>query len=80
MKPGDLITEEEIAMCQACHTPQEWNTACDTIKASRGGNYPPNWWDEMKLSGRMEQIFARWDDDPSLKIGIVGRKKGKNSD
>lgn len=51
------LTQAEIEMLEACKNPQEWNNACDQVKQARNGQYPPDWWPTMKMSGRMDRIL-----------------------
>lgn len=62
------ITEEELAMLEACQSPQDWREACQKIKGAREEAYPDDWWDKVKLSGMMERILSRWDEDSELLI------------
>lgn len=49
------ITDTEIASLTAARTEQEWNTACNRIKADRGGAYPVDWWPKVALTGLMRR-------------------------
>jgi len=62
------ITEEELAMLEACQSPQDWREACHKIKGAREEAYPDDWWDKVKLSGMMDRILSRWDEDSELRI------------
>lgn len=64
----DNLTQEELEMLEACTSPLEWQNACDKVKAARNGNYPNDWWQTMKLSGRMDKIMNRWGSNSELKI------------
>ena len=61
------LTQRELEMLNDCQSAQEWGDACDTIKQARGGIYPDDWWNKVKLSGMMDKILARWGEDSSLK-------------
>ena len=65
MKDSNL-TESEVEMLEECQTAMEWTIACDTIKETRDGNYPDDWWPEVKLTGMMDRIMARWDSNSDL--------------
>ena len=45
------ITESELTALDAATTATDWNAVCDQIKRSRGGQYPPNWYAVVVLSG-----------------------------
>lgn len=62
------LTPSELEMLDQCQSSKQWNDACDKIKAARNGNYPDDWWAVMKLSGKMDEILARWGSDSSLKV------------
>lgn len=70
-----FITQEELSMLEACQSAQDWREACDAIKKSRGGMYPDDWWDKVKLSGIMDRILARWGDDSEIKVSTHKNKK-----
>ena len=61
------ITAEELKMLNDCQSAGDWTNACDAIKEARGGQYPEDWWDKVKLSGMMDKIMARWGENSSLK-------------
>ena len=62
------ITDAEIAMLEGCRSAEEWNTMCKGIKSVRGGQYPPDWWPKVKLSGLMDRVTARWGGDAEIRI------------
>ena len=55
-------------MLEACSSEQDWANACDAVKNARGGQYPSDWWDKVKLSGMMDRILARWGANSSLTL------------
>ena len=61
------ITEEELKRLDSCQSAQDWSDASDAVKKARGGQYPPDWWDKVKLTGMMDKIMARWGYDSKLK-------------
>jgi hypothetical protein len=65
------LTDNEIAMLESADNPGQWVAYCEMVKRSRNGLYPPDWWETMKLSGRMDRIFARWGEKPELKTEIL---------
>ena len=71
MPQVDNLTQAEIAAFEACQTYQECRDVCDNIKAARSGAYPPDWWDQMKLSGRMDRVYARWGGNSNLSMSVL---------
>ncbi len=69
------MSKLDIELMESSQTAEQWNNNCDTIKGLNDGNYPDDWWEVMKLSGRMDKIFSRWNDKPKLTIEIDGVKK-----
>ena len=61
------LTDTEMSLLNGCQSADDWSNACDKIKKARGGEYPEDWWDKVKLSGMMDRILARWGSDSSLK-------------
>ena len=50
------MTEQEvIALMEGSKTEEEWNTNCDIVKETFGGNYPGFWFVAINVSG----ILAR---------------------
>lgn len=47
------LTEEELTRLKGCKTQTEWNQACDAIKRVRGGQYPPDWFPKVHMTGLM---------------------------
>ncbi len=45
------LTEAELMTLIVCTTVDGWNAACDAIKAARNGQYPPDWYERVMLSG-----------------------------
>jgi hypothetical protein len=54
------ITQEEISALKATKSENDWNEQCDKIKAARGGQYPPDWWPLVVMSGLMTEIQCSW--------------------
>ena len=65
---GDPITQDELRLLDRVHTVQEWDAAVKVIRAARGGDYPCNWFSEVKETGLMEMIFSRWGGTPQLTL------------
>ena len=64
----DLITGEELTLLESCRSEDDWGKACDAIKGARDGEYPEDWWPEVKLSGMMDRIMGRWGNDSDLTL------------
>ena len=62
------ITQEELDRLKACTTSQEWSDTCDAIKDARDGQYPPDWWAKVILSGLAREVTARWGSDDQIHI------------
>ena len=60
------LTQEELGVLKSCNSEKDWNAACDEIKRTRDGAYPPDWWAKVKLSGMMARISARWGSDDRI--------------
>lgn len=54
------ITDEELAKIEKVQTKNEWTAVCDEIKRSRNGQYPPDWWEKVKLSGLLDRVTIRF--------------------
>ena len=63
-----MITEEELAMLEACQSANDWSEATKKIKDARGQSYPEDWWEKVKLSGMMDRILSRWGGSGELKL------------
>jgi hypothetical protein len=73
------LTQEELSTLKTCQSEQDWGDACDAIKEARGGMYPDDWWDKVKLSGMMDKILARWGADSSLRSVSLTRPPFKHT-
>jgi len=62
------LSDEEMDRLDACETAEDWGLACDAIKEARGGMYPDDWWDRVKLSGMMDEIMGRWGANSELTL------------
>ena len=69
------ITTEELKSLEACQSAQDWSDACDAVKEARGGHYPDDWWDKVKLSGMMDRILGRWGVDSNIRSVSFKNKK-----
>ena len=63
-----MITEEELAMLEACQSANDWSEATKKIKEAREQSYPEDWWEKVKMSGMMDRIFSRWGGSGELKL------------
>lgn len=54
------LTLPELLLLEGARTEAEWEACCDIVKEARGGQYPPDWFQVMNLSGRMDRIFKRF--------------------
>lgn len=54
------VSEKELAVLKSCNSEDDWNKACEAIKAARSGYYPEDWHERVILSGLQEEIQARW--------------------
>jgi hypothetical protein len=64
---NQMTEVEVIELMETSQTEQEWNENCDIVKAAFGG-YPSFWWQEIKLSGLMARVTARWGSDDQIHI------------
>lgn len=53
------LTEAELQKLDNCKSEREWNNTCDEIKRARSGQYPPDWYQKMIMSGRVNSIRAK---------------------
>jgi len=60
------LTDTELTQPKATTCEHEWNNQCDAIKRVRNGEYPPDWFQRMMLSGLMSRIMASWGAEKSL--------------
>lgn len=54
------LTQDEVEKLMATKSESEWNAMCDEIKRARGGQYPPDWWSRMMMTGLIESIQKSW--------------------
>lgn len=59
---GAALTEQEKEFLSdaADRGGLEFEKAKETIRVSRGGNFPPNWFDEVICSGFIAEKIAAW--------------------
>jgi len=63
-----MITDDELKDLESCQSADDWSAATNKIKAARGGMYPDDWWDKVKLSGLMDRIMDRWGESSDLTL------------
>lgn len=54
------ITDLEIVNLFGTKSEKQWNAVCGEIKSARGGEYPPDWYAKIVLSGIMSIISNGW--------------------
>lgn len=62
------ISNEEIQELESSKSADEWNAACDRMKAKRMGVYPDDWWEKVKMSGMMDRVSAKFGASSEIKI------------
>lgn len=61
MDSNDKLTDDEMKRLEAATCADEWNSACDAVKAARGRQYPYDWFDRVIRSGLMARISQDWE-------------------
>ena len=46
-----MLTENELMQLTNAESETEWNGICDRVKAARGGQYPPDWYQKVIATG-----------------------------
>lgn len=54
------ITQDELKKLKSSKTMEEWDATCDAIKAARGGQYPPDWFRKVMMSGLAASVQESW--------------------
>ena len=54
------LTDAELAKLKASKNETEWNATCDEVKAARGGQYPPDWYQKVLASGVAGTVQSKW--------------------
>lgn len=54
------LTADEIEVLAGTKSEKEWNLVCDMIKDERGGNYPPDWYFKIVMSGIAACTSQSW--------------------
>ena len=52
------LTEQELQKLQSATSGEHWNQLCEEVKAARDGEYPPDWYARVILSGLMARVTA----------------------
>jgi hypothetical protein len=73
----DNITEEELNRLRNSKNEEDWNDACDAIKAARGGRYPSDWWPKVMQSGLSAQVAKNWGQPDAFEIKAFSLDTGK---
>ena len=50
------LTNEEMGKLEAAKSTAEWNDCCDEIKRARGGQYPPDWYQRVIMTGLAQRV------------------------
>lgn len=64
------LTDAEFTRLRTTKNEQEWSATCDDIKKARDGQYPPDWWPRMQMSGEMARIARGWGKPDAFDIKI----------
>lgn len=67
------LTSEELEAFEACASVEEWERLCGEAKKKRNGAYPDDWWPQMKVSGRMDRIMARFGGSSELEAFAIDK-------
>jgi len=54
------LTDQELEKLKASNSAQEWNSICAEVKRTRNGQYPPDWYPRVMLSGVFLEVQATW--------------------
>lgn len=54
------ISDEELFSLVSTTDVVEWNAVCDDIKKARDGQYPPDWFPVVMMSGLAADIQEDW--------------------
>lgn len=73
------MTPEDIAILETARSSEEWKQCVTTVKQRHGGKYPDDWWEVMKLSGRMDAIFAHWGGSTKLSFSVIDPTTGEQT-
>ena len=68
------ITDREIRLLENCKSDGDWSIAVKRIKDARGGEYPGDWWEKVKMSGLMDRVLSQWGASSDLSIKTFATK------
>jgi len=64
-----LLPENEVVeLMKSSNTEEEWNSNCDRVKNTFGGQYPTYWYSAIVMSGVASETAAKWGSDAEIKI------------
>jgi hypothetical protein len=66
-----MLTDDEVALLDACEDPRAWNAAVAQIKKAHGG-YPPDWYERVLAPGGVrDRLKDKWGDPHALEVGAT---------
>jgi hypothetical protein len=68
------ITDKELLLLESCKSEKDWSIAAKRIKDERGGEYPDDWWEKVKMSGLMARVTEQWGGSAELSITSFATK------
>lgn len=54
------MTQEQLDMMASSQSEDEWNMNCERVKKAHGGQYPPDWFMKVILSGLLTKTRTNW--------------------
>lgn len=63
-----MTKDDVMALLESCQSAADWEAACETIKEAHNWSYPTYWWEDVKKSGLMDRIMARWGTSSEIRI------------
>lgn len=54
------ITQEKLNKLKVARSEQQWNNACDEIKAARNGHLPSDWQVKVMFTGIKKDASRTW--------------------
>ena len=63
-----------MRLLENCKSEGDWSIAVKNIKESRGGEYPDDWWEKVKMSGLMDRVLGQWGANSDLSIKTFATK------
>ena len=68
------ISDKELRLLENCKSETDWSIAVNRLKDARGGEYPDDWWEKVKMSGLMDKILSQWGASSDLSIKSFATK------